>query len=123
METLLKDIEVKILQKFGSNFSVVDYELEANRLIDELNVGDEEKSILRVEFAKRARIIEDQRDTRQAIQQMAREAFEEENGEESFFDVPDEDIAVIEEEINDMIEKDEEMRRIFSFLDYLDDAF
>jgi len=124
METFLKDIEVRILQKFGSDFSVIDYELEANRLIDELDIEDEEKNILRARFAERAKIIEEQRKTSQVIQQMAREAFEESKDgkrEGSVFDAVDEDIAVIEEEINQMIERDEDMRRIFAFLDYLDD--
>ena len=124
METLLRDIEVKILQRLGSGFSVFDYELEANKLIDELNIGDEKKDILRVRFAERAKIIEEHRKTSQIIQQMAREAFEESKDgkrEGSVFDAVDEDIAVIEEEINQMIERDEDMRRIFAFLDYLDD--
>lgn len=92
METFLKDIEVRILQKFGSDFSVIDYELEANRLIDELDIEDEEKNILRARFAERAKIIEDQRRTRQAIQQMAKEAFEEgTSGNGNYFFVTDEE--------------------------------
>ena len=122
METFLKDIEVRILQKFGSDFSVIDYELEANRLIDELDIEDEEKNILRARFAERAKIIEDQRRTRQAIQQMAKEAFEEgTSGNGNYFFVTDEEMEEIEEEINQMIERDEEIRRIFAFLDKLDD--